>query len=127
MKADLALPGKKLAAKGIIVQLIVGLIMILLSVFVLSDGWVSVTLGVITFLIPHSIFAYWVFRYAGATKNHIVAQSLNQGMKLKLILTILIFVISFSVFNAQLLPLIGAYVITMVSQWTAIYRFSTEM
>jgi ATP synthase protein I len=127
MKADLALPGKKLAAKGIIVQLIVGLIMILLSVFVLSDGWVSVTLGVITFLIPHSIFAYWVFRYAGATKNHIVAQSLNQGMKLKLILTILMFVISFSVFNAQLLPLIGAYVITMVSQWTAIYRFSTEM
>jgi ATP synthase protein I len=126
MKADLALPGKKLAAKGIIVQLIVGLIMILISVFVLSVGWVSVTLGVIAFLIPHSIFAYWVFRYAGATKNHIVAQSLNQGMKLKLILTILIFVISFSVFKAQLLPLLGAYVITMVSQWTAIYRFSKD-
>jgi ATP synthase protein I len=124
MQADLAQPGRALAAKGIMVQLIIGCVMILFSVLFLSDIWVSVALGVTAFLIPHSIFAYWVFRYAGATKNRIVAQSLNQGMKLKLVSTILIFVIAFSVFKAQLLPLLGAYAITMVSQWTAIFRFS---
>lgn len=126
MQANLAQPGRALAAKGIIVQLIIGCLMVLLSVLFLSDIWVSVTLGVTAFLIPHSIFAYWVFRYAGATKNSIVAQSLNQGMKLKLILTIVIFVIAFTVFSAQLLPLLGAYAITMVSQWTAIIRFSDQ-
>ncbi|WP_371195326.1 ATP synthase subunit I [Glaciecola sp. SC05] len=126
MKADLALPGKQLAIKGLIVQGLIGLCLLILTVVVYPSLWVSTALGVIVFIVPHTIFAYWVFRYAGGTKNNIVAQSFNQGMKLKLIITVLLFVIAFFHFNAHPLPLLGAYVITMVSQWAAMFCFSQK-
>jgi ATP synthase protein I len=124
MKADLALPGKKLAVKGLMVQCLTGILLVITTLVVYPLFWVSTILGVTAFFVPHSIFAYWIFRYAGATKNNIVAQSLNQGMKLKLIATVLIFVIAFSQTNAHPLPLLGAYVITMISQWLAMFFLS---
>lgn len=83
----------------------------------------AVLAGCLSFIVPHSIFAYWVFRFAGATKNELVAQSFSQGMKIKLLLTSIIFVIAFSQFNVHPLPLLGAYAIIMVSQWFAMYWF----
>ena len=119
MASDLAAPGKKLARKGLLVQAVTATILVALTVFFGSKEWISTALGCFAFFLPHSIFAYWVFRYAGATKNRIVAQSFNQGMKLKLIITALIFVIAFSFFNAHPLLLLGAYAITSLSQWMA--------
>jgi len=119
MKADLAAPGKKLALKGITFQCCVGVLMLTIVMFVSPKLWLSVLIGILAFLIPHSIFTYWVFRYAGATKNRIVAQSLNQGMKLKLVLTSLIFVIAIAIMNADVFLLLGAYTVTMVSQGAA--------
>lgn len=119
MASDLAATGKKLAKKGLLVQAITGIILVILTLVLSPDGWISTGFGVMAFFVPHSIFAYWVFRYAGATKNRIVAQSFNQGMKLKLIITALIFVIAFSFFNAHPLLILGAYAITSLSQWMA--------
>jgi ATP synthase protein I len=127
MMTDLALPGKKIAVKGILVQLVVGVVLTLLGVGYDPNMLLSIGLGIGAFLVPHSFFAYWVFRYAGATKNKIVAQSMNQGMKLKLMLTFFIFVIAFSHFNAQPLFLLGSYVITMVSQSAAMFFLSRSL
>jgi ATP synthase protein I len=124
MASDLAAPGKKLAKKGLWVQALTGTILVLLSALISSDFAKSSAFGVAAFLIPHSIFSYWVFRYAGATKNRIVAQSFNQGMKLKLIITALIFVFAFSLFNAHPLFVLGAYAITLLSQWMAMLCFT---
>lgn len=124
MTTDLASSGKQLAIKGIIVQSVVACILVLITVLYDPKLALSAILGVGAFLIPHCFFSYWVFRYAGATKNEIVAQSMNQGMKLKLILTFLIFVIAFSQLNAQPLFLLGAYVITLVSQSAAMFFLS---
>lgn len=120
---DLAAPGKKLAKIGVIIQALVGLMAALLTGLYDPNLSVSVILGVIAFLLPHSVFAYWVFRYAGATKNNLVAQSMNQGMKLKLLLTFFIFVIAFSQLNAHPVFLLSAYVMTMASQWVAMFIF----
>ena len=127
LTTDLALPGKKLAIKGILIQCSLGIVAVMLTSIYDLNAAFSVILGVVAFLLPHSIFAYWVFRYAGATKNSVVAQSMNQGMKLKLILTFFIFVIAFFHFNAQPLFLLGAYAITMVSQATAMFLLSPKM
>jgi ATP synthase protein I len=124
MTTDLALPGKRLAAKGIFSQLIVACILVAATAFYDLKLSLSTILGVIAFLVPHTVFSYWVFRYAGATKNQIVARSMKQGMKLKLLLTFFIFVIAFSQLNAQPLLLLGAYTITMVTQWGAMFVFS---
>jgi ATP synthase protein I len=127
MANDLAAPGKKLAKIGITVQASVGIVATSLTGIYDLNMSGSVILGVIAFLLPHSVFAYWVFRYAGATKNNIVAQSMNQGMKLKLLLTFFIFVIAFSQLNAHPVFLLSAYVITMASQWVAMFIFSRNI
>lgn len=122
MTNGLATAGKVLAIKGVIVQIIMTFLVTLIVALVHYQHAVAVLFGCLSFVVPHSIFAFWVFRYAGATKSQLVAQSFSQGMKLKLFLTIIFFIIAFSQLNAHPLPLLGAYVIIMVSQWLAMYK-----
>lgn len=119
MQHELAAPGRLLARKGIIVQLLVSFLLCVSVLFLHSEFLTAVLLGCLSFVVPHIVFAYWVFRYAGATKNEVVAQSLSQGMKIKLILTSIFFIVAFSQFHVHPLPLLGAYVTIMVSQWLA--------
>ncbi len=119
---NLADKGRQLAKRGIIAQLITSLVLIVIIFCLKPDHTVAVIIGSITFIIPHSFFAYWTFRYAGATKSRIVAQSFNQGLKIKLVLTTVFFATAFSQLNAAPFPLLGAYVLAMVSQWFAMYR-----
>lgn len=121
MNNGLTSTGRVLALKGIVVQIITSLLLCILALVFNTSILYAVLLGCIIFVIPHSIFAYWVFRYAGATKNSLVAQSFSQGMKIKLILTSVLFIVAFSQFNAHPLPLLGAYATIMVSQWLAMF------
>lgn len=121
MQYDLARTGRVLALKGIVVQAFTSLLLCSIVLFLDTNTLVAVVFGCISFVVPHSIFAYWVFRYAGATKNSLVAQSLSQGMKIKLILTSVLFIVAFSQFHAHPLPLLGAYATIMVSQWLAMF------
>jgi ATP synthase protein I len=123
MQNALAAKGRKLALKGILIQIIVSLLLVAIVALVQIDYLYAVVFGCLSFLLPHSFFAYWVFRYAGATKTRIVAESFNQGTKVKLILTCILFVTAFSSFNAHPFPLLGAYVVIMLSQWLAMLVF----
>lgn len=111
--------GRKIALKGVVVQLFVSFLLIVIVSFLHYSKTIDVILGCIAFLVPHSIFAYWVFRYSGATKNNLVAQSFSQGMKIKLFLTSIIFVVAFAYFSVHPIAFLGAYVTTMLSQWLA--------
>lgn len=119
MASDLAAKGRNLAKRGIFAQLVTSFLLIVIVLLINPELTLGVILGCMCFIFPHGFFAYWCFRYAGATKAKLVVQSFNQGLKVKTMLTVLMFVIAFSQFNAHPLPLLGAYVITMVSQWLA--------
>mgnify|MGYP001942575475 CR=1 FL=1 len=121
MSSDLASQGRQLAKKGVYVQLLVSLILIVVIFIIQKDYTTAVVIGCLSFIVPHGFFAYWYFRYAGATKTNLVVQSFNQGIKVKLMLTVMIFMIAFSQFNTHPLPLLGAYSIIMMSQWVAMY------
>jgi ATP synthase protein I len=122
MPTNLADNGKKLAKKGIFAQCVSSLALIVIVLFIKPEYTVAVIFGALSFIIPHSFFAYWTFRYAGATKSKLVVQSFSQGLKIKLALTAVFFAIAFSQLNAPPFPLMGAYVLAMVSQWFAMYR-----
>ncbi|MBF7074642.1 ATP synthase subunit I [Glaciecola sp. MH2013] len=122
MPVNLANNGKELAKKGIIAQCLSSLALIVIVLFIKPEHTIAVIIGSLSFIIPHSFFAYWSFRYAGATKSHLVVQSFSQGLKIKLALTTLFFVIAFSQLNAAPLPFFGAYVLTIASQWLAMFR-----
>jgi ATP synthase protein I len=122
MPMDLADNGQKIAKKGILAQCISSLVLVVCVLVIKSEFTVAVVFGALTFIIPHCFFAYWSFRYAGATKSELVVQSFSQGLKIKLVLTVIFFAIAFSQLNAAPFPLLGAYVLAMVSQWFAMYR-----
>ena len=122
MPANLADNGKKLAKKGILAQCLSSLVLIVIVLIIKPEYTSAVIFGALSFIIPHSFFAYWSFRYAGATQSKLVVQSFSQGMKIKLALTVVFFAIAFSQLNAAPLPLMGAYVVAMVSQWFAMFR-----
>lgn len=115
----LRLPAKKLMRASLGAQLICCAILVVLSVFFSSIKTLDVLLGCVSFIVPQSFFAYWVFRYVGATKNQLVAQSFSQGMKIKLIATSVLFVVAFSQFKVHPLFFLGAYAITNASHWLA--------
>jgi ATP synthase protein I len=119
---DLADNGQKIAKKGILAQCSSSLVLVVCVLVIKSEFTVAVVFGALTFIIPHCFFAYWSFRYAGATKSELVVQSFSQGLKIKLVLTVIFFAIAFSQLNAAPFPLLGAYVLAMVSQWFAMYR-----
>lgn len=121
---NLADNGTKLAIKGIYTQCISSLILVVIVLVIKPEYTVATIFGALTFIIPHSFFAYWSFRYAGATKSKLVVQSFSQGVKIKLALTAIFFAIAFSQLDAQPFPLLGSYAIAMVSQWFAMYRLS---
>jgi ATP synthase protein I len=122
MRVDLADSGKKLAKKGILAQCVSSLVLIVIILFIKPEYTLAVSFGALSFIIPHSFFAYWSFRYAGATKSKLVVQSFSQALKIKLALTVIFFAFAFSQLNAPPFPLMGAYVLAMVSQWFAMYR-----
>lgn len=124
MLLNLADNGKRLAIKGISTQCISSLLLVVTVLIIKPEYTVATIFGALSFIIPHSVFAYWSFRYAGATKSKLVVQSFSQGLKIKLALTAIFFAIAFSQLDAPPLPLMGAYVVAMVSQWFAMYRLS---
>lgn len=126
MPTDLASSGKKLAKKGVLAQCVSSLLLTLIFLIVQPEYTSTIVLGALSFIIPHSFFAYWSFRYAGATKNDLVAQSFNQGLKVKLALSIIFFAFTFSLFDAPPLVFFGAYVTAMVSQAVAMALLSNK-
>ncbi len=124
MLLNLADNGKRLAKKGLLAQCISSLILLVIVLCIKPEYTIAIVLGALSFIVPHSFFAYWSFRYAGATKNNLVAQSFNKGMKVKLALSIIFFAFTFSMFDAPPLIFFGAYVTAMVSQALAMALLS---
>tara|TARA_R110000772_G_scaffold96406_19_gene195013 strand:- start:3387 stop:3776 length:390 start_codon:yes stop_codon:yes gene_type:complete len=119
--ASLTAPGRALAKNIFYCQMT---IIIALSAFFAviygQNSAISSLFGGVICLLPNVIFAYFAFRYAGASKNKLVVQQFNKGSKLKFFATILLFIVAYQWKDIQPLPLMLSYVVTLVSQWPAI-------
>ncbi len=123
----LAGPGKKLARKGIIVQWITAfLVVVCTAIFSSEHKVVSIAWGALISILPAMLFAFFAFRYAGATKIKQVNQSFGQGAKLKMALTIVLFVIAFAGLHAHPLYVFAGYAITTASHAFAMVRFGAD-
>lgn len=127
MRNNLAAPGRELARNALISQCIAALLIVFIiattsSVEVLK----SVALGATISIIPACVFALFAFRFAGASKNHLVNKSFSQGAKMKLVLTTILFVVAFAGFHAQPVWLFAAYVATTASHALALFWLGTK-
>lgn len=123
--SDLTGNGKKIAKKGVLIQVMVAFIMVAVSTAAGNTHLaMSLAAGAVISIIPGIAFAGFAFRYSGARQNQLVARSFSQGAKVKLALTILLFVLAFAVLKAAPLAVFIAYAITTVSYWLALFRYS---
>ncbi|BFT32082.1 hypothetical protein D210916BOD24_32580 [Alteromonas sp. D210916BOD_24] len=119
--------GKDLAKKGLLFQIIAAIVVtIIAGVIGGIPSATSAAAGALISILPTIVFSAFAFRYAGASKNDLVARSFSQGSKLKLALTIILFVIAFKGLNAAPLEIFMAFVITTASHGLAMFHYGSK-
>jgi ATP synthase protein I len=123
----LAKRGLDLAKKGLLFQFVTTVVITnIAGVGAGVESAISVAAGAAVSIIPTMIFSAFAFRYAGARNNERVARSFSQGSKLKLALTIILFVIAFKGLNASPLEVFMAYVIITASHALAMFHYGKK-
>lgn len=123
-KNKLAEPGKSLAKKGLLFQCLTALGLTIITAFFSSGhAVISIASGALVSIMPSLLFATFAFRFAGATQLKQVNQSFGQGAKLKMALTIVLFVVAFAGLNALPLYVFSGYAITTASHALAMFRY----
>jgi ATP synthase protein I len=117
--------GRNLARKTLFSQSLV--VVVLTLFFTLYSGkysGISALYGGMICLVSGTVFAFFAFRYAGASQNQLVVRSFNKGSRLKFIFTIVMFVVAYKWPNLQPLPLLISYFVTLMAQWPIIIILS---
>jgi ATP synthase protein I len=111
-------PGKQYASLQLLMQLIVTLLSFI-TVYICWDFTVaqSALAGGAVSIIPNAIFALKAFKYAGASAAKLVVDSFYKGVKIKMILTAILFVLCFKFVNLTPLAFFITYSLTMVAPW----------
>jgi len=96
MTNKLTLAGRKLAWQQNVLAISVVLLCSLTSYFIWGLVYAQSILaaGVVT-IIPNIVFALKAFKYAGAKSSKLVVESFFSGVKLKMVLTALLFALTF--------------------------------
>ena len=122
-RTDLAATGKSIAKRAIAVQAIVTLVIAIVTGIVTDTKiGISVFFGALISLLPNIIFAIFAFRFSGARHNQQVARSFSQGAKVKLALSIILFVIAFNWLEASPQALFAGFAVATVSHWLALLQ-----
>lgn len=127
MTNKLAKRGITLAKKGLLFQIVTATVMVAFAAHIGGAiSAISAVTGALISILPKTVFTAFAFRYAGASKNELVARSFSQGSKMKLALTIILFVIAFRFLHVMPLVLFMAFVITTVSHALAMFHYGSK-
>lgn len=112
----LAQPGKNLSKRQLIFSIAVTLLSSTLIYFCwgLSHAYSALAGGAIG-IIPNFIFAFYAFKYAGASASKLVMDSFFKGVKVKMLLTALLFALSFKFLTLLLAPFFTIYILAVAS------------
>ena len=106
--------GRKFAYKQIGISIIVVLNFTLIIYFIWgATVATSALLGGVIGIVPNTVFAYKAFKYAGAKSSKLVVESFFSGVKIKMIVTALLFAIVFKTLLVLPLPLFGMFCLVM--------------
>ena len=125
MKNKLAKPHRNIALKLVGSQAI----FVLLMTIIIYIGWDftyarSALIGGMTAVIPNLIFALYAFRFAGAQAAKMVTQSFYRGQSLKLLTTVVLFIVAFKWMNVLIEPMMLAFILTLLTHWFAPFYFN---
>jgi ATP synthase protein I len=115
LKNELAKPGLKIAFKQLLTTLFVVIICTVIILIVWGESFaISALLGGFIGIIPNVIFAFKAFKYVGARSAEKVVESFFSGIKIKMVLTAILFSLVFKFLVIQPLPFFGMFCLVMV-------------
>lgn len=115
MKNKLADAGRKLAWQQNALAISVVLLCSLVSYFIWGFVYVqSILAAGVVAIIPNIVFAFKAFKYAGAKSSKLVVESFFSGVKLKMVLTALLFVLAFKFLVLLPIPFFSMFCLIMV-------------
>jgi len=111
---SLVKPGRKFAYQQIGLTILVVFVFTLVTYFYwgLTHAKSVLTGGAIG-VIPNFIFAYKAFRFAGAKSSKLVVESFFSGVKIKMVVTALLFSLAFKFLVIMPLPFFGMFCLVM--------------
>lgn len=119
MSQSLARKGRMQAYKMVLVQLAISFILFLIGLLI--SGTISLSLGVgsLIVVLVNFVFATIVFRKSGAQAAQQVKRAFAFGESIKLMLTIVLLVLAFTVLPVHAGALLIGFSIIVLSQWFA--------
>jgi len=75
---------------------------------------ISVLMGGLVGVLPNIVFAYKAFKYAGATASKLVVESFFSGVKIKMVLTAVLFTLTFKFLVIEPIPFFIMFCLVMV-------------
>ena len=114
MTNRLTIAGRKLAWQQNLLAISLVLLCSLISYFIWGLDYAKSILaaGLVT-IIPNIVFALKAFKYAGAKSSKLVVESFFSGVKLKMVLTALLFVLAFKFLVLLPIPFFSMFCIIM--------------
>lgn len=125
---DLARTGKRLAKLSLITQL--SLVIVLSTVFFLFfdlSSSISVVTGGTLSVAINAVFAFFTFRFSGASKNQEVVNSMKRGMKIKLFVSVCAFIVIFQIPQIKNFEAVLGYCVAMISQYPILLTLHRRM
>ena len=117
--------GTQLAKQAIGLQILCTLTLSIISLLFSSFPIIlSFLAGARISILPNIVFAYFAFRFAGATKSDLVMKSFSQGSKLKLALTLILFVIAYKQLPDYPVSLLVGFAIATITHTLAVIVLS---
>jgi ATP synthase protein I len=121
----LAEQGQKLALKVFFYQsFIVTCVSIAILIFFQHFTAFSFFYGGGVNVMVNGTFAFFAFRYSGASQIELMVRSFNRGAKLKLYITVFMTIVAFAGLNLEPLPLFIGFMVSNLCQWAAIIKAS---
>lgn len=114
MKNKLTSAGRKLAWRQNIIAISLVLFFAFISYFIWGLEYAQSILaaGIVT-IIPNIVFAVKAFKYAGAKSSKLVVESFFSGVKFKMVLTALLFVLAFKFLVLLPVPFFSMFCLIM--------------
>lgn len=123
MANNLAKKGQKMAFKVLYIQSVVVLLVSIPILLILDyQTALAFLFGGSMNIIPSGIFAFFAFRFSGASQIQLVVRSFTQGVKLKLFITVIMVVVAFAGLNLTPLPVFTGFIVSIFCQRAAMIK-----
>jgi ATP synthase protein I len=115
MNNKLTKAGRKIAFSQILFTTCIVIVITLIIYFILGASYaISALAGGLVAIVPNIVFALKAFQYAGAQSSKKVVESFFSGVKLKMVLTALLFALAFKFLVLLPIPFFVTFCLVMV-------------